>query len=111
MINQALLSSNSSADVALLNAKKAQAEKNINDIEASAQDFEAVFITEMLKPMFEGLELDAPFNGGKGEEVFNGFLLQEYGKMAAKTGTFGIADHVRRELINIQEQANNDTIR
>lgn len=82
---------------------------NTNEqIEGAAKEFEAVFVSEMLKPMFEGLELEAPFGGGKGEEVFNSFLLQEYGKMVAQTGTIGIADHVKQELINIQEQANHE---
>ena len=77
------------------------------EIDAAAQDFEAVFIAEMLKPMFEGTTPEAPFGGGKGEEVFQSFLLQEYGKIVAQTGSIGVADHVRTELLNIQEKANN----
>lgn len=74
-------------------------------IEEAAQEFEAVFLAEMMKPMFEGTEAPAPFNGGKGEEIFQGFMLQEYGKIVAQTGSIGIADTVRSELINIQEKS------
>lgn len=74
-------------------------------IEAVAQDFEAVFISEMIKPMFEELKTDGPFSGGKGEEVFRGMMLQEYGKIMAETGDIGIADEVKKTLISIQEAA------
>ncbi len=69
----------------------------------AAQDFEAVYISEMLKPMLETVEVDENFGGGKGEEVFRGLLVQELGKSVAKQGGFGLADHVRAELLKIQE--------
>jgi flagellar protein FlgJ len=72
--------------------------------EASA-DFEAMFITQMLKPLFETLEVNPMFGGGKGEEVFQGFLIEEYGKSLSKAGGLGIADHVKQEMIKIQEAA------
>ena len=77
--------------------------RDIKRIEETAQDFEAMFVSEMIKPMFAGIETDGPFGGGKGEEVFRGFLLSEYGKMVAKSGTIGIADHVKAEMIRLQE--------
>lgn len=69
----------------------------------AAQDFEAVYISEMLKPMLETVEVDENFGGGKGEEVFRGLLIQELGKSVAKQGGFGLAEHVRGELLKIQE--------
>lgn len=77
--------------------------ENLEKIEEAAQDFEAMFISEMMKPMFEGIETAAPFGGGKGEEIFRSLMLQEYGKEMAKTGQLGIAEHVKQELIRIQE--------
>lgn len=79
--------------------------KQLEKIAGASEEFEAVFISEMMKPMFEGLETDGLFGGGKGEEVFKGLLLQEYGKLTAKTGKIGIADAVKQELIKLQEQA------
>lgn len=84
-------------------AKKLKHVKQLEKIEAAAQEFEAVFLHEMMKPMFEGLSTEAPFGGGKGEEIFRGMLLQEYGKMLAKTGSVGVSDQVKSELIKIQE--------
>jgi flagellar protein FlgJ len=83
----------------------AQAGKDKNALKAdqAAQDFEAVFLTELLKPLFAGIDVDETFGGGKGEEVFRDFLVQEYGKMIAKQGGIGIASHVKTELLRLQE--------
>jgi Rod binding domain-containing protein len=72
-------------------------------IDKSAQDFEAMFATQMLQPMFEGVGVDPTFGGGHGEEVMKSFMLQEYGKIIAKTGKLGIAHQVKSEMLRIQE--------
>ncbi len=77
--------------------------KDLAEIEATAKDFEAMFVSEMIKPMFEGLDTAPPFGGGKTEDVFRGMMLQEYGKMIAETGQLGIADVVKAEMIKLQE--------
>ncbi len=84
---------------------KGLTEKEYKKIEATANDFEAVFITEMLKPMFEMVEVDPIFGGGKGEEVFRDFQLNEYGKMIAKQGGIGLADDVKAQMIHMQLSA------
>ena len=76
---------------------------NIAKINEAAQEFEAVFLNEMLKPMFENLKPDPMFGGGKGEEIFQGFMVTEYGKQMAARGGIGIAQYVKAELIKIQE--------
>ena len=81
-------------------------DKNLDKIDKTAKEFEAVFVAEMLKPMFEGLEVNGTFGGGRGEEVFRGMLLQEYGKIISQTGGVGLADHVKDQMIQLQEQAN-----
>lgn len=83
--------------------------KNMQKIEDAAREFEAVFIAEMMKPMFAGTELEAPFGGGKGEEVFRGMMLQEYGKIVSQTGGIGLADHVKEEMIRMQHAADGTT--
>ena len=87
------------------NIKSASNVENIEKIEHAAKEFEAVFLTEMLKPMFEGIKPNALTGGGKGEEIFNSFLLQEYGKMMVDRGGIGIAEHVKQELIRVQQEA------
>ena len=87
-------------------AKNAKEAREIAKVEQAAREFEAVFISEMMKPMFEGISTEAPFGGGKGEEVFRGLLLNEYGKILAQQNSFGITDQVKAEMIRIQEETN-----
>jgi Rod binding domain-containing protein len=68
----------------------------------AAEDFEAVFIAQMMQPMFEGISSEAPFGGGQGEMVFRQMLIQEYGKAVAGNGGIGIADTVYREILRMQ---------
>lgn len=90
---------------ALLDQKKAP-DIDMTRIDETARDFEAMFMTEMLRPMFEGLKVDETFGGGKGEEIFQSMMLDEYGKNMATQGSLGIADLVREQLIEMQSQAN-----
>ncbi len=83
--------------------KQATKDKDMERFDAVSKDFEAMFMTEMLKPMFAELKPDPRFGGGKGEEIFSGMMLQEYGKMMAETGQIGIADSVKQELIRMQD--------
>ena len=80
-------------------------------IDASAQEFEAVFLSEMIKPMFEGIETEGLFGGGKAEEVFRGILIQEYGKKIAAAGGIGLSSQLKSELLQMQgmASANNGT--
>jgi peptidoglycan hydrolase FlgJ len=71
----------------------------------AAQDFEAVFITQILGSMFEGITTDGPFGGGPGEQIFRSLLLDRYGQSLAAQGGFGIADSVKRQLLATQEIA------
>lgn len=87
--------------------EKSQTVENYKKIEEAAKEFEAVFLSEMLKPMFAEINKPDPlFGGGHGEEVFNGFLVQEYGKIMAERGGIGLAAQVKAELIKIQEMQN-----
>lgn len=70
----------------------------------AAKDFESVFVSEMLKPMFDMIDVDDTFGGGKGEEVFRGLMVQEYGKMITAQGGIGIADQIKAELLRQQEK-------
>ena len=68
-----------------------------------AEDFEAVFLAQMLQPMFEGIKPEAPFGGGNSEAMWRSMQIEEYGKAITKAGGIGIADSVYREIIKLQE--------
>jgi peptidoglycan hydrolase FlgJ len=74
-------------------------------IQSKAQEFEGVFLAQMLGQMFEGISTDGPFGGGQGEQMFRSLMMDEYGKQIAKQGGIGIATSVTRELLKQQEAA------
>jgi Rod binding domain-containing protein len=82
-------------------AKRGQSPKQMRE---TAQAFEASFLSQMLKPMFEGLETDGPFGGGEGESTWRSFLIDAMAKQAVKAGGIGMADTVMSEMLKMQEQ-------
>ena len=71
--------------------------------EKVAQDFEAFFLGQMLQPMFASISVDPPFGGGNAEEIWRSLMVDEMGKAMAKAGGIGIAAHVKREILRLQE--------
>lgn len=72
-------------------------------IKAAADEFEAMFLAQMLAPMFESIGTDGMFGGGKGEEVFRSLLVDEYGKEIVRNGGLGISAEIQRAMIEYQE--------
>jgi len=77
-------------------ARKAQIRK-------TAQDFEASFLSEMLKPMFEGLSTDGPFGGGEAEGTWRSFMIDAMAKQTVKAGGVGLTNVVMSEMLKMQE--------
>ncbi|PHZ83334.1 rod-binding protein [Paremcibacter congregatus] len=88
-----------------VNPKKAQTPGT--DFERKARDtadsFEAVFLSQILKSMSTGLKADGAFSGGHGEDVFRDVLNEEIGKQISKNGGIGLSDAVYREILKTQE--------
>lgn len=81
-----------------------QAAPNYDQVRKTAQDFAAVFFQEMLQPMFDGLPTDGAFHGGHAENVFRGQLLQEYGKILAKSpSSTPLVDSLTHQILKLQE--------
>jgi len=74
-------------------------------VKQAAQDFEAVYISQMLQPMFETLEVDPVFGGGNAEETWRGVMVEELGKQVARAGGIGLAPVVEKEMLRLQEVA------
>ncbi|HZT89965.1 MAG TPA: rod-binding protein [Stellaceae bacterium] len=72
-------------------------------VHAAAQEFEAFFLSQAMQSMFAGVETNSLFGGGQSESVYRSLLLQEYGKVAARSGGLGIADAVQRQILKTQE--------
>lgn len=71
----------------------------------AAQEFEAVFLNEMMAPMFEGLDTDGLGGGGVGEEMFRPMLIDSYAKSIAQSGGVGVAANIVAEFTRMQTQA------
>jgi Rod binding domain-containing protein len=87
-------------DQALAAAPSAQQQQVIK----SARDFEAVFATEMLTPMFDTVQVDPTFGGGHGEEMFKTMMLDQYGKQIAASDSLGMVHQVADTLLQAQER-------
>ncbi|MFN3132948.1 rod-binding protein [Roseibium sp.] len=72
---------------------------------AAAEEFEAVFLNNMLQSMFSGLENGGAWGGGTGSDAWQGMLVDEYARTISAAGGVGIADSVERELLALQEGA------
>lgn len=69
----------------------------------TAEDFEAVFLSQMLQPMFDTIPQDSLMGGGHAETIYRGMMVEEMGKSISRSGGIGIADSVYRELLKMQE--------
>ena len=78
-------------------------EADFTAIRDTAREFESMMLSEMLRPMFDGLEAGGPFGGGQAEETWRGMMIQQYGAEIARSGGIGIADQVVRQLLHLQE--------
>ena len=70
----------------------------------TAGAFEPAFLSQRLKPMFEGISTEAPFGGGEAEGTWRGFLVEAMAKQAVRGGGIGLADQVVAEMLRMQEQ-------
>jgi peptidoglycan hydrolase FlgJ len=86
-----------------LHRMSAHSARDVGKIKEAAQEFEAVFISQMLEHMFAGVETNELFGGGEAEDIYRSMMVDEYGKLMAKSGGVGVADHVTRQLLQEQE--------
>jgi len=69
----------------------------------AADEFEAVFISQMLKSMSVGIKSDGPFGGGQSEEIYRDFMNEQLGKTMSSQGGIGMSDAIYREILKNQE--------
>ncbi len=70
----------------------------------AAEDFTAVALNEMLKPMFDGTDVaNGPFGGGAAEEQFRPMMISEIARQIAHSGGLGIDEPVYQQMLRLQE--------
>jgi Rod binding domain-containing protein len=68
----------------------------------AAEEFEAVFVGQLLGGMLGGLSTGGQ---GGGDDPFAAMLRDEYARLIARRGGIGVADAVLRQLLRAQEAA------
>ncbi len=82
-----------------LRPAKVDAEK----LNEAASEFEAQFVSQMLSNMFSTVDPSESLGGSDTEEIYQSMLVNEYGKIIARTGGIGVADQVKRIMLHQQE--------
>ncbi len=72
----------------------------------ASEQFESIFLLQVLNSMYVGLSTDGPFGGGPSEELFRSMLNEEIANEISRSGGIGIGDAVYRELLHLQEIRN-----
>jgi flagellar protein FlgJ len=70
----------------------------------AAQDFEAVFLAQVLGTMTQSVGGDDLLGDGQ-DDVFRDMLNEEIAKLISRSGGIGVADAVLREMLKAQEVA------
>ena len=70
----------------------------------TAEQFEASFLSQMLKPMFEGLDTNGLFGGGEAEATWRSCLIDAMAQQTVRAGGIGLADTVMAEMIRMQSE-------
>lgn len=73
-------------------------------IDKAAREFEAVFLAQMMEHMFGDVDF-TPDSDAPGDDIYKSMLIDEYSKLMSRSGGIGLADHVKREMLRIQEGA------
>jgi len=77
----------------------------LKKIKDKSQQFESVFLTNMLEEMFSGIkEEEGPLGAGQAQGAWRSMLTEEYANSITRAGGIGVADQVQRELIALQER-------
>lgn len=87
----------------LARTKASSKSQNAAKVNEAAIDFEAHFISQMLENMFATIDVKESLGGDDSQEIYRSLLVDEYGKAISRAGGIGIADHVKREILRLQE--------
>jgi flagellar protein FlgJ len=74
------------------------------ELRRAAEEFEAVFLSQILRGLTEGLTGSGPLSGG-GDDPYAAMLQDEHARLISRSGGIGIADAVLREMLKAQEVA------
>jgi Rod binding domain-containing protein len=68
----------------------------------AAQEFESLFLSQILEQLQAGPSLESEFGGGAGEQAWKSFLNEAYADAIVRAGGVGLADRLKAEIIALQ---------
>ncbi len=72
--------------------------KNSNELKKVSQEFEAIFLSQLLKVMRETVEESGLFEGGFGKSIYTDLFDQEISLSMSRRGALGISDLIYKSL-------------
>lgn len=96
-------------DRAAAKARNAAGSGDVERINKTAEDFEAVFLAQMMKTMFNDLNLlagagaDEKTKDSAANEVYKSMMADQYGRIMARNGGIGLAEDLARAMLELQE--------
>jgi Rod binding domain-containing protein len=83
-----------------LNSVERTVQRKTDELRKATQDFEAVFVAQLLSQMRKAMAPKSSLlGGGHEEETFRDLMDQEIGKSVARRGGLGVGDAVYRQLL------------
>ncbi len=73
------------------------------EVRRAAEEFESVFISQILSQLKVGFGPPGPAGGAGGDDPFASMLRDEYARVVSRGGGIGLADAVTRELLRARE--------
>ena len=86
-------------------APKINTRADTEQVRKAVEEFEAFFISQTFEQMYATVPVNETFGGGNAEKIFRSMLIDEYGKMTAKSGGIGLTDQIMTQLLQQQEAA------
>lgn len=77
-------------------------EKLAQKAKKTSQDFESVFLAQILNTMTEGLGQDTGFDGGTAETQWRTLMNEYTARNIAQNGGIGLSDSIMREMLRAQ---------
>jgi murein DD-endopeptidase MepM/ murein hydrolase activator NlpD len=86
-------------------AQSSTGEKQKDELKKVSQEFEAIFIAQLLKVMRETIEESGLTEGGFGKSIYTELFDQEVSLTIARRGALGISDLLRKNLVGQNSEA------
>ena len=90
-------------------AQSATGDKQTSELKKVSQEFESIFIAQLLKVMRETIEESGLMDGGFGKSIYTDLFDQEVSRNMAKRGVLGLSDMLYKNLADENSQVSRTT--